>query len=94
MKSWEQNEDDYESVKYSLSKTLKRLRYLYYSLLLFLIILMMLFGVLLIRTQKRLVDISIVLLLGVILIGLISAAFILFRSLLPAVPANASKTKR
>ncbi len=92
MTNWNENEDDYELIKYSLSKTLKRLRYLYYSLLLFLIALTTLFGVLLIKTPKRLVDISIVLVVGLIVIGLISAAYILFKSLLVTVPAD--KTKR
>lgn len=94
MKSWNQNEDDYESVKHSLSKSIKRLRYLYYSLLVFLIILSTLFGVLLVRTPKQLVDISIVLILGMILIGLLSATYILFKSLVNIVPVKTGKTKR
>lgn len=94
MKSWNQNEDDYESVKHSLSKSITRLRYLYYSLLVFLIILSTLFGVLLVRTPKQLGDISIVLILGMILIGLLSATYILFKSLVIIVPVKTGKTKR
>jgi len=94
MTSWSKNEDDYEFLKYSLSKTLKRLRYLYYSLLLFLIVLATLFGILLIRTPRRLVDISIVLVIGLILIGLISAAYILFKSLVVTLPVKSGKTRR
>lgn len=55
---------------------------------------MALFGTLLVITPKRLVDMSIVLALGMILIGLISATYILFKTIFVAVPVNADKTRR
>ena len=85
---------EYETLKSSMLKTQARLRYLYYSLLLSLLVLFTLFSMLLLQAYSRSVELSLIVLLGLVLIALIVVSYLLFKKIVASAPLMVRKTEQ